>query len=534
MHLINLPKSDRPYLIEQIHGLKNGKKSRTVNLSGSHVDCDIIINHLCPALANNNTIHRLLLDNNDISSEGVIALCKVLEQNTSVHTLTLRNNIFGSNGYNALRTLFEKTKTLRAIDCLTLQRQQGCDDSVTQLDSDESVRLLYKTIVHAPTIDQFYARGIKTDDECNAVVSLLDVMQLRCKVVDLSDSHIRPEQWKLIFGSLDKTANPFAINKLVLNNCSIGNELESVLIICDLIKNSPNLEHIELSDNKLEEGDIDLLCDAFSKRDSVKHVDLSHNNLTVESMMFLDEYMCHVGCVIETLFLNYNEINDLCELESRDNMKIRWKSLKHLDLSFNNINYKDTNYLVPIMQKCPSLERLDISGNYITPDGVTRLAGAVARDEPSIKTLILYDVVNEEDGEDGDDFVHSLTTAFDPEKTALTKIGLASNYITDDGIKTLLNWISNVPSVRKVDLRENAISENGYRLVEAFCTKTSDRSIEFKVGTASYNGTFCESHVDKIQKTSTDHNEIVNDGCARTLSFHPINDVNVGEKRPQQ
>ncbi|NXK51508.1 NLRC5 protein, partial [Chauna torquata] len=145
-----------------------------------------------------------------------------------------------------------------------------------------------------------------------------------------------------------------------------------------------HLEEINLQDNRIRDPEIKRVMELFSRMEKLKKIDLSNNNLSLNAVLILakeviacqnatqlrvrkDTVIIHFsgssGKVPRSLDLRWEE-NKECVIPTR-HMK--------LCLQDRNLSLQHAEEIVSILQSCPHLSEVDLSGNKLGDEGCSCL-----------------------------------------------------------------------------------------------------------------------------------------------------------------
>ena len=130
-------------------------------------------------------------------------------------------------------------------------------------------------------------------------------------------------------------------------------------------------------------------------------------------------------------------------------------NLHDLNLSNNDIGPNGTRTLVNAIKTCINMQKLDISNNDIGPDGAKVLAGL-------LKKFTCLQELNLSVNDIGDDGVRDLSAALVHSRTLVT-LQLSYNDISADGIVALAGGLNFCHSLQHLDLSNNDIGADGMK-----------------------------------------------------------------------
>jgi hypothetical protein len=154
------------------------------------------------------------------------------------------------------------------------------------------------------------------------------------------------------------------VSKLSIVNNKLDKIFNKYILVC--IKLIPNLSMLDLSNNGLNEENIKLLFEYLKENKTIKVLYLNNNNLSSASGYYMGDSF-KKNKTIEILHLSHNKLNEsgfdaFLNLLGNDN-----KTLKELDISYNELVSQDFKSLGSYLNMNPPLQRLNISGNKLQP-----------------------------------------------------------------------------------------------------------------------------------------------------------------------
>ncbi|XP_043563086.1 NLR family, CARD domain containing 5 isoform X2 [Chiloscyllium plagiosum] len=199
-----------------------------------------------------------------------------------------------------------------------------------------------------------------------------------------------------------------SLKKLILTSCSISEmgitHLASALKICH------HLEEINLQDNELGDAGITVLVDVLPEMGSLRKIELGDNNITIDGILriantintcsnILDIHVSDGGNVATIRFFSSSTSNPInrslsssMEYEGSHETPLRKLSLVSCRLAAQHVHA-----LGEILQRCPLLGCLDLSGNELKDHGLRRLVD-ILQDCHILKLINLSNNSISEDG----------------------------------------------------------------------------------------------------------------------------------------
>jgi hypothetical protein len=191
-------------------------------------------------------------------------------------------------------------------------------------------------------------------------------------------------------------------------------------------KNNIFIQKLAVWFNEIGNDTAENLQKVFKKSKFLQTLELHYVNETYKS----DEYQ--------------NEIIDLIE-----KIKENISSLKEIDLSRNYIGPEGVNKLVEIIKKNKTLKKMYLSYNEIKDEGAKALAELI-KESKSLKTLIIYGNYIKDEG------AKALAQEIE-ESESLHTLDFSYNEIKDEGAKSLVKALLKSKSLNKLNLSKNNI-----------------------------------------------------------------------------
>lgn len=296
---------------------------------------------------------------------------------------------------------------------------------------------------YLPTI--IYLKYINPVD-INFAMNRLLTLVTTCQIISLDlpdfDMNLRFEKFKEILSKCK-------LNKLSLYNNNLGDkEIES---ISEILTQQANAQYsvLHLPNNKITEIGFKSLLKLLNNGQKID-LNLCNNKMGYEGLKSIE--LCST---LENLNLCYNQISNI----DIDKILLHNIELKSLDLSQNqittfNFNISQNNIFI--------LENLNLSYNHIGIEGAKSLSKILVKCHILKELNLSYNHICTEG-----------TISIIEQCSSLNKIYLASNMITDDGMKkltqlliqrTFLTYLTINGNMISKDITDNLFKVLGYRV----------------------------------------------------------------------
>ncbi|XP_041047169.1 NLR family, CARD domain containing 5 isoform X3 [Carcharodon carcharias] len=177
-----------------------------------------------------------------------------------------------------------------------------------------------------------------------------------------------------------------SLKKLILTSCSIS--MKGAVHLSSALKICHHLEEINLQDNELGDAGIAVLVDALPQMGSLRKIELGGNNITVDGILNIANAIStcpnimHIqvsdsgniatvqfftGSTITPINRSSGSLSPLMECEGNHEALLRKLSLVNCKLAAQHVQA-----LCRILQCCPQLASLDLSGNELKDHGLRR------------------------------------------------------------------------------------------------------------------------------------------------------------------
>lgn len=335
--------------------------------------------HFHPCLA-----HRVIsLDMSDViarqyTEDGLAVLqtfAQAFANASTLQHLNLSDNAMGSRGMPCCEALFNASHPLKSLSLcnngLSLEAMQQVADWLV---SRELAPHLQK--VH-------FFNNMSGDDGCKAFQHLINhcspihlsnlryastrasVLGSQCIVTGLAELVQRVDEGEgASMTHLDLTDNKF--------------QGENAQILAQALRAMPLLEYINLSECDMEDEGLHVICSALLEHKHITHLDLSGNCITAEGVSFHSPFIQLLKKISPNLKVLNIQDNEMTSkgVASVTRVLSRGPSvLVALRLGCNECGPNGTTHLIPNADSfLPTLECLDMNGNYLSDDALEKLA----------------------------------------------------------------------------------------------------------------------------------------------------------------
>jgi hypothetical protein len=220
------------------------------------------------------------------------------------------------------------------------------------------------------------------------------------------------------------TAKPLPSSSLI-KPIDLGrkSELEEIIGKCSSRK-------VNLKGQSVNDQDMEIVIKQAIIGKQCMTLDLTYNEVTQRGVSILADALCS-NKYLEELNISHNSISDsgVRYLASAINSSV----LKRVDLAVNDISDEGAKYLAEMLTTNRILLQLSLSGNQIGNYGTNLLANVLAHGNTHLELLNLS----------------------------------ANRDISDESIDSLIDMMQHNPSLKKLDLRRNDLSEDGEKRLHA-------------------------------------------------------------------
>ena len=502
---------NRVVSVDVICNENNSLATYSLNLSYQCEGNDVFFVAFC--LCYNTKIYILNISNNSINDLGAQEIAKALHQNKTLQQLNISHNNIHVDGAKAIAQALLENRTLLKLD---ISNNNICFDGTKGISECIKKNLILQELIISN--NALFKEGAKLMAEMIEINAILQKL-------DISSNKISDEGVIFISGSLKLNSG---LQELNLSKNEITNKgLEK---LSEAIKMNMALVKLDLSKNFVTtEGVVDFLK-TVSNKSVLQSLNFAYNNITKYGLSKHGQYIKVFSFSLK-VFISYNIIADedantiksylFCyshnntttsseievdtwPLHSISNVEHRAaflsKCLKEDDplQSFKLhdkgiLNHQSSFMLIAeAIQTSTAMQRLDLSNNSISDDGVATIIN-------SLKMNTSLQELNLKHNKITDRGIHLISEAIKMTRT-LQKIYLCANEISDDGVAAISDSLKLNRSLVELDIGDNNITDKGAKLIfEAIQVNTT------------------------VQKLMLDHNKISNDGAAAISDCLKIN-----------
>lgn len=184
-------------------------------------------------------------------------------------------------------------------------------------------------------------------------------------------------------------------SKLTLSYCHMSDG--ECLLISRALKYNKNLTSINLSHNAITGVGISIILSALKEAPKITYLDVSFNEIGYKESLGLTDFFLS-NATLTSLDVSFNKIGRTEDSEFRDfvGALTRTPSLTHLDLLCNDIKDEKCCILSDVLLVNTTLASLDLSSNGITNKGCRVLSKALQTNSVLTYLGISYNYIEEE------------------------------------------------------------------------------------------------------------------------------------------
>ena len=202
---------------------------------------------------------------------------------------------------------------------------------------------------------------------------------------------------------------------------------------------------------KLAQIDAKKIISSVHILERVKVIDLENNNVDEDASLELATAL-HSNNVLEQLWLRGNKLNTTGALYIFNSLEYV-TTLQVLDLSYNNIGNESADGIASVIDNNPLMNQLWLDGNNLCSTGTIIICNALKK----IRTLTILSLCNNGITDDAADELSVVIT----HNVLLEDLLLSNNQLQYTGITIIVESLSKLIKLRKLDLFSNNISRQG-------------------------------------------------------------------------
>ncbi|NXJ65292.1 NLRC5 protein, partial [Rostratula benghalensis] len=317
------------------------------------------------------------------------------------------------------------------------------------------------------------------------------------------------------------------------------------------------LEEINLQDNRIQDPEVKRVLDLFSRMEKLKKVDLSNNKLSLNAVLILAKEVISCQNATELHVRGDTVMIHFCGPSGKVPrfLDLRWEENKEhvtptrfvkLCLQHSSLSSQHAKEIVAILQSCPHLSEVDLSGNKLGDEGCICLLESLAwisiskqldlsqnclsingicsllksvntcqkmmeveiryvGGESFLRLIPIYKeepVFSTDDQQYGEEnqiptdcqkirLTDSRFQASDLEQVcavlkkchSISELDLSNNYLGDEGLLQLFQFLPNLKTLRSLKLNDNHISLNSvFFLVQSLSTLEHIKTMNLSLG----------------------------------------------------
>ena len=389
---------------------------------------------LCTALKCCTYLQTLDLRNDNIGSDGAVALAEGLKYCTNLQTLDLRNDSIGLDGAVALAEGLKYCTNLQTLDL-----------SSNSISLDGAVALAegLKYCTNLQTLN-LSSNSISLDGAVALAEGLKYCTNLQ--TLDLSFNYIGSDGAVALAEGLKYCTNLQTLN---LSSNSISSD--GAVALAEGLKYCTNLQTLNLSDNSIGLDGAVALAEGLKYCTNLQTLNLSDNSIGLDGAVAPAEGLNY--CTnLQTLDLSFNYIGSDGAVALAEGLKY-CTSLQTLDLKNNGIGSEGAVALAEGLKCCTNLQTLNLRLNSIGSEGAVALA-------EGLKCCTNLQTLNLESNRIGSDGAVALAEVLKC-CTNLQTLNLSSNRIGSDGAVALAEGLKCCTNLQTLDLESNRIGSDG-------------------------------------------------------------------------
>ncbi|KAG5488846.1 hypothetical protein JIQ42_00463 [Leishmania sp. Namibia] len=483
---------DSVWLLAQ--ALRLNTSVRQVDLSHNSFG-DAGASYLADCIASNRTMVELNLSSCAIGNRGARRFCEALAANEALQIMDLSDNMMDADALSELPLVLRENNTLREFNlartrvdpefiervrvACSLNRECAAFKSVYYrlLDGDTSITRIDLSKCDERAIDDQSVRTI-----CAVLVGNTSVNEM-----DLSGNPIGTDGCAALAALL--SGSTCQVKKVNLSKTSIDDDAVAELVAC--FPKNQKLHDILLYDTNITDTGIGLLTVNLEKNSSIVSIGITDDGAVGEQMALLQRNLSlnngpaalkylvlsiDAGGAVDDVNLSRPvdcSIDDgLCQILCES--LVRSRTVWSLKLSHNTITSASVPYILEVVESCPSLVFLDLSGNQIDEHGAQQIIACLQRvshvrcvratdnlfSTESYERICQLASMNL--GSEGLKRLHLAATRGEPLPKVIDLNGSTNAYqLTDAEVIVLAGLLQDSSAVKSLNLGSNNFSDEG-------------------------------------------------------------------------
>ncbi|XP_072729232.1 protein NLRC5 isoform X6 [Ciconia boyciana] len=296
------------------------------------------------------------------------------------------------------------------------------------------------------------------------------------------------------------------------------------------------LEEINLQDNQIRDPEVKSVMDLFSRMEKLKKIDLSNNDLSLNAVLILAKEVitCQNATELrvrkDTVIIYFSgpsgKVTRSLDLRREQN-KEHVIPTRHVKLCLQDcsLSSQHAKEIVAILQSCPCLSEVDLSQNHLSVNGICSLLKSVNTCQKMMEVQVslcretavlrftedrefaslppreepVFSTDDQQYGEENQTptapqklrLTDSRFQASDLEKlcavlkecSSISELDLSNNYLGDEGLLQLFQFLPNLKMLSSLKLNDNQISLSSvFFLAQFFSTLEHIKTMDLSLG----------------------------------------------------
>ena len=400
-------------------GLGNNKIVKNLDLSHNKIT-DVGAKAIVDCLKNNSKLQQLNLSWNNIAN------IKDTDINSSLHNLDASHNCISDcdtslpNNYRELKEINLSENKIQLFGWnLGEASKLGYVDLSGNISSPWNV---YYAIIKNCCVSSLTLCGCHGMNKY--AKEIMEILQTCQKLKSLMLCHTE----KIAYGKSDENKIYRRITRIKVKGKLNSTTAVDVSYNCDFKHSHNNDEHVDISNQNLNDDTVFLITCGLYNNTTVKKLDLSCNNITDDGALAIS------NC-----------------LKSR-------AMLREVNLSNNNINEEGAEAIAKALEGNDSLEKLDMMGNNICDVGA-KAFGSCLKINCTLCEINLSGNAIQNRGAQG------IAQALIKDNSTLQKLDISDNLLTDDGVIFISDCLKSNAGLMDLNLLGNEITIKGLQKI---------------------------------------------------------------------